>query len=100
MSDQNAPTQRQFKNSRLGLASFAISLTAGVLVVVDVIDEPFGNVMIFAGIGGVVGFALCIACLFQKEKKKLFPILGIIVSSPAVLALVFYVILIATYPGN
>ncbi len=100
MSDQNAPTQRLFKYSRLGLASFAISLTAGVLVVVDVIDEPFGNVMIFAGIGGVVGFALCIASLFQKEKKKLFPILGMIVSFPAVLALVFFVILIATYPGN
>ncbi len=100
MSDQNAPAKERITNSGLGLASFAISLTAGVLVVVDVIDAPFGNVMIFAGIGGVVGFALCIASLFQKEKKKLFPILGMIVSSPAILALVFYVILIATHPGN
>ncbi len=97
MSDQNSSTQ---SHSGFGLVSFAISLTAGVVVVVDVIDKPFGLAMIFGGIGGVVGFALCIASLFQKEKKKLFPILGMIVSSPAILALVFYVILIAAHPGN
>ena len=59
-----------------------------------------GDVILFAGIGGVVGFVLGIAGLFQKEKKKLFAILGMVLSCPAILVLVLYIITLASYSGN
>ena len=100
MSDQNAPTQRHIKHSGLGLTSFAISLFAGVLLVLGLNIRSTETIAIFGLIFGVVGFALCIASLFQKEKKKLFPILGMIVTSPIILLAVGLFFLHVSHPGN
>jgi lipopolysaccharide export LptBFGC system permease protein LptF len=97
--------ERQFKNPGLGSASFAISLIAGVLVVLGLSGaanfqntRASENILIFGFMVGGVGFALCVASLFQKEKKKLFPILGMIVTSPVILFAVSVFLLGASHP--
>ena len=100
MSDQDAPTQERIPNSGLGVASLVISLTAGVVVLVDIIVEPITPVILLAGIWGFVGFVLGIAGLFQKGRKKLLAILGMVISAPAILVPVFLLVILAGFPGN
>ena len=100
MSDQDAPTQKRVRNSGFGVASLVIGFIAGGIFFLEVVGNRMGDVLVLAGIGGVVGFMLGIVGLFDKGKKKLFAILGMIMSSPGILMLAFYMILIATHPGN
>ena len=94
------------KHSGLGIASFVISLVAGVAefllsMVAGYIemstpgginaDDPIAGIiglMMIAGIfGALVGVGLGIAVLFQKDRKKVFCILGLIFNSVILIAL-------------
>jgi len=82
------PAQKQITNYGVGVASLVFSLTAGVVMLAGFIYESYdGSVFIWAGIFGFVGFALGIAGLFQKGRKKLFAILGMVVAFPVFLVL-------------
>ena len=100
MSDQSAPTQKRITNSGFGVVSLVIGFITGGIFLLEVVGNRLGGVLVLAGMGGVAGFMLGIVGLFDKGKKKLFAILGMIMSSPAILMLAFHIILIATHPGN
>ena len=100
MSDQDASWPTGPKHSRLGIASFVTSIAAGLLMIAAFTLGALGSVFFLAGIGGFVGFALGIAGVFHKGKKKLFAILGMVVSAPVFLMLVFYMAILASHPGN
>jgi len=99
------------KNSGLGLASFITSVVSGVLIFLTIVvagvlqvTTPGGvdensatNIIIGLFIIGflfatLVAIGLGIGGLFQKERKKIFSILGIIFSSVTLLCTVFVII--------
>ena len=97
MSDQDALWTTGRKNSGIGVSSFVTSVAAVALLALAFIiwfSNPDGLVVgtpesimfaiaaIFAVAFGLVAFALGIASLFQKEKKKYLAILGMFFSSP------------------
>jgi len=100
------------KHSRLGIASFAISIVFGALLFVllviagfievttpgGMVDSSPAAVMIGLALFGLlaiafVGVGLGIAGLFQQDRRKLFSILGISFSVAAVLAVVILYII-------
>lgn len=92
------------KHSGLGIASFALSIITGLLIFVTILvagalehltpggmgDRSLTATMIgFAIIGfcalTAVALALGVASLFQKERQKVFGILGTVLSSVIIL---------------
>jgi hypothetical protein len=109
-SEKNEREPNEPKYSGLGIASFAISIIAGVLIfvtfVIAVVMEastPGGMdeesvEFIWIGIAGIgllivelVALGLGIGGLFQKEKRKILAILGTVFSGGAVVLLVLAV---------
>ncbi len=86
-------------HSDRGVASLKISVTALLLMIAAFAGWASESLFILACIGGVVGFALGIAGLFQKRRTKLFAILGMVISSPVILVAVFIIFALASYPG-
>ncbi|ABO22167.1 hypothetical protein SHLO109777_16870 [Shewanella loihica] len=97
--------QPEFKHSGLGIAAFTLSIIAtllifGIVTVAGVMEAttPGGidetspeaivvGMLIFAFIGlALVALGLGIGGLVQKQRKKIFAILGTIFSSVAILA--------------
>lgn len=100
------------KNSGLGIASFITSVVSGVLIFVTIVvagvlqvttpggvdENSAANIIIGLFIIGflfaaLVAIGLGIGGLFQKERKKIFSILGIIFSSVTLLCTVFVIII-------
>lgn len=100
------------KHSGLGIASFIVSIVSGILtfllvVVAGVIEAstPGGideesagaivlGLLLFAFLGMLlVGLGLGIAGLFQKERKKIFAILGTVFSSVIFLCTILIMLL-------
>ena len=87
-------------HSDRGVASLKISVTALLLMIAAFAGWATESLFILACIGGVVGFALGIAGLFQKKRRtKLFAILGMVISSPVILVAGFTIFTLASYPG-
>ena len=103
MSEQEALSHAEPKNSGIGIASFVISITVGVLILVTIsivgvidsstpggIDEVSAEAILlgFGLIGlliiDLVALGLGIGALFQKEKKKILAILGTVFSFVAI----------------
>lgn len=100
------------KHSGLGIASFITSIVSGILVFLLIAvagvmeastpggmdEESAGAVIVglscfcFSG-ASLVALGLGIAGLMQKERKKLFAILGIVFSAVTILGTIFIVIL-------
>ena len=94
------------KHSGLGIASCALSMVSGFLMAVLVVvaaviesstpggmdEESVTAVVIGLGMFGLLGAAILAFCLgiagvFQKERKKIFAILGLIFSAVSFLGL-------------
>ena len=107
MSEQKALSHTDPKNSGIGIASFVISMAAGILTLVvfgigGVIEastpggigkESVEAIMIGFGLIGLlianfVALGLGIGGLFQKERKKIFAILGTVFSSAVIVVTV------------
>ena len=90
----------QQKHSRLGIASFITSIVSGILIFLIIViagvmeastpggidEKSLGAMMVglflFAFMGAdLVALGLGIGGLFQKEKKKIYAILGTVFSS-------------------
>ncbi len=89
MSEQEAPSHTERKKSGLGIASFVISISGYLFLIIgffvsesDAASGPFAGLLVFFvfGIGFVivelVALGLGIWGLCQKEKKKTLAILG------------------------
>ncbi|QYJ90316.1 MULTISPECIES: hypothetical protein [Shewanella] len=104
-SPQVPAMEQEFKHSGLGIAAFILSIIAtllifGIVTVAGVMEAttPGGidetspeaivvGMLIFAFIGlALVALGLGIGGLVQKQRKKIFAILGTIFSSVAILA--------------
>lgn len=100
------------KHSGLGIASFITSIVSGILIFLDIViagvmeattpggvDEASAGAIIvglflFAFLGAAfVGLGLGIGGLLQKERKKIFAILGTVFSVISLLATIFIIIL-------
>ncbi len=108
MSEQEAPSHTERKNSGLGIASFVTSITAGILLFVTFIiagvmtasgtdaGSPegimVGSALIGLNIAEFVALGLGIGGLFQKEKKKQLAILGTVSSSLAIVVMMLLMI--------
>ena len=106
-SEQDAPPHTERKGSGTGIASFVISIIAGVIIFAGItglaqflpgVQGNFGMneyealvFLVLAGIGlfiaELVALGLGIRGLFQKEKKKILALLGTAFSSAGILAL-------------
>ena len=105
-------TQVEQKHSGIGIASFILSLLIGVLLFMVVMfagymevttpggisEESVSAIMLGLVIIGLlllelVAFGLGIGGLFQKDRKKLFAILGTIFSGLAILGVVALMII-------
>lgn len=106
--EYNMPT----KHSALGISSFILSLITGVIIFVLVviagameastpggIDEEsaeavvVGLCIIAALFGCITSFGLGIAGLFQKDRKKIFSVLGVIFSALPFIGTVLLIII-------
>ena len=100
MSEQEALSHTAPKISRIGIASFVISIPAGVLTLVlfvisgvmSVDNVMLGFGLIGLSIANLVALGLGIAGLFQKERKRIFAILGTVFSSAVIVVTVALVI--------
>ncbi|HET7932171.1 MAG TPA: hypothetical protein VFL63_12395 [Rhodanobacteraceae bacterium] len=100
------------KHSGMGIAAFVLSLVAGVLMFLLIAiagimtaSSPGGldehsPVAIIVGLGmmlllgiDVVAIGLGIAGLIQRDRKRLFPILGLVFALATILGTIFLVIL-------
>ena len=100
------------KHSRLGIASFITSIVSGILIFLVIViagvmeastpggmdEESAGAVMVglflFAFLGAaLVALGLGIGGLLQKERKKIFAILGTVFSSVSLVVTIFIMIL-------
>lgn len=102
------PTEEKL-NSGLGIASFVLSIAVGGLMLAMFVaagllsrgrhGEPFRGQMIIglaaiALVGAdVVAVALSIAALFQSDRKRLLPILGLVFSLGTLLGAIGLVVL-------
>lgn len=115
------PAETQ-KHSRLGIASFVIGLVSLIIFCLAIVlafgygvsvasSSPsvqsleasptilaFGLMMLFSPFLGLVGAVLGFVAVFQKDKKKLFGILGIVVNLLIVLA--FCALLVIGFAGR
>ena len=111
MSEQEALSHTDPKNSGIGIASFVISIAAGIVTFVvfgiagvieastpgGMVENSVEAIMIGLGviglsIAGLVALGLGIGGLFQKERKKIFAILGTVLSSAVFVVTVLAVI--------
>ena len=102
----------EVKHSGVGIASFVTSIVAGVLIFLLVIiagvlevstpggmdEESIAAVLIglflFASLGAeLVALGLGIGGLIQKDRKKIFAILGVVFSATALLITLFILFL-------
>jgi hypothetical protein len=100
------------KHSGIGIASFITSIVSGILIFLLIViagvmeastpggmDEESASAVVvglflFAFLGlALVALALGIGGLFQKERKKIFAILGAVFSAVALLATIFIILL-------
>ena len=100
------------KHSGLGISSFIIALIIGFFVFVIVMFAGYvemttpggmnessvaavliGLAIIFGLFVSIIGLGLGIGGLFQKNKKKVFPILGIVMNGAIILGVSFLVII-------
>lgn len=99
------------KHSGLGIASFITSIVSGLLIFLLIVvagvmeatpggidEESAGAVMVglflFASLGAtLVALGLGIAGLLQKERKKLFAILGTVFSAVSLVVTIFIMII-------
>lgn len=91
------------KHSGLGIASFIISIIAGLLLLTIIAAAGYfeatmpggmsedsiqamivGLIIILAAAGELVAFSLGVVSLFAKDRKKIFGILGTLFSAGAV----------------
>ena len=98
------------KHSRLGIASFITSIVSGILIFLVIViagvmeastpggmdEESAGAVMVglflFAFLGAaLVALGLGIGGLLQKERKKIFAILGTVFSSVSLVVTIFII---------
>jgi len=105
------PVLPAVKHSGLGIAAFVIAIVAGIALFLSFavagylqvsrsggMDEKSGLVMLVGlliiGVCMVhlVGAALAIAGLFQAERRKVFPILGLVLNAVAILGTVGLII--------
>ncbi len=106
------PISVTMKHSGLGIASFAVSIFVGILIFLMIIiagimetaspggidEESPAAIILGMGIIGLimfdmVAFGLGIAGLFQKHRKKVFAVLGVIFSATAVFGTIGLVII-------
>ena len=110
MSEQEAPSHTERKNSGLGIASFVVSITAvpvllfvifviAAVVKISMEGNEYGSAY-FQGmllnlalpfgifIAQLVALGLGIGGLFQKKKEKKFAVLGAVISSLAIVVMV------------
>ncbi len=102
----------QQKHSGLGIASFITSIVSGILIFLVIViagvmeastpggidEESAGAVMVglflFAFLGAaLVALGLGIGGLLQKERKKIFAILGTVFSAVSFVGTIFIIIL-------
>ena len=100
------------KHSRLGIASFITSIVSGILIFIVIViagvieastpggmdEESAGAAMVgFAAIAllnaELVALGLGIAGLLQKERKKIFAILGVVFSAGTFVLVILLMIL-------
>jgi len=100
------------KHSGLGIASFITSIVSGILIFLVIViasvmeastpggidEESVGAVMVglflFAFIGAaLVALGLGIGGLLQKERKKIFAILGTVFAAASLVVTIFIIIL-------
>ena len=100
------------KHSRLGIASFITSIVSGILIFIVIViagvieestpggmdEESAGAAMVgFAAIAllsaELVALGLGIAGLLQKERKKIFAILGVVFSAVTFVLVILLMIL-------
>lgn len=105
-----APTPNM-KHSGMGIASFALSLIAGLLSFVAIAiagvmeatteggmpeDSPVtimvGFGILFCAAVGMVAVALGIASLFQADRKKIFGILGLVFSAATIVVIIALIV--------
>ena len=98
----------EYKHAGLGIASFVIATTFVVIIIASFIMEviirhKFGRpalpvnltaASLTGGIGAdLIALGLGIGGLRQKERKKIFPILGIIVSSLKIIGVIIIIVI-------
>jgi hypothetical protein len=112
MSDQLEQSKQELINSGMGIASFIISITAGVLIFIMLIvagameasapggiDEEsalaiiLGLFIIALILADLVALGLGIAGLIQKNTKKIFATLGTIFSSVTIVLTIALIII-------
>lgn len=101
------------KHSGLGIASFIISIISGVILwgciitstivevttiggMSDIVAGLLGLLIIFGGFLCVIGIGLGISGVIQKNRKKVFSILGIILNFTSILIIIGLMILGST----
>jgi hypothetical protein len=106
------PRRRGLKQSGLGMASFALAILVGMaefilLIVAGVMeaetpggldeDAPASVVLGILLLGGMVmsfvGIALAIGGFIQRERSKVFPILGLVFNGVIILGLIGIIII-------
>lgn len=105
----NYPGQMPPKHSALGISSFVISMVVIVLELVSFlliavtaaannksnlfgVALTFGLIAIFGALGNLTGIGLGLAGVIQKNRKKVFSILGLIINS--ILIILFILLLV------
>ena len=99
--DQIVPEVTQPKHSKLGIGSFVISIPNGTLILILTItagvmdengvteDDPkmqmVGILILGSILLAVIGSGLGVASCFQKDKKKILGIIGLILNALTVL---------------
>jgi len=100
----------EMKHSRLGIASFIMSIVIGVLVLVTIVTAGVMQVSTPGGMDenapttiliglaillllGLVAIGLGIAGVFQKDCKKVFAILGLVFSTGIIIGTVALMII-------
>jgi len=106
----NASQREANRHSKLGILSFIISLLAVIICLMSIVYvgylveyqvEPtteeneilVGFGFLFSGLLLLVGFTLGVLGLFQKEKRRMFAILSVSMSSIFLLFIIFLIVL-------
>jgi hypothetical protein len=95
----------EHKHSGIGVAAFVISIVMavvafGLITFAGVIEATTPGGMdeesalaVVTGLVDLVALGLGIGGLFQKDRKKIFPILGTIFSTLAIIGIVFVIVI-------